>query len=165
VDGSIWPNAPISLFYFRKSIPKTNVFQKMLSYCVTITATMVKFSIICGIVLFLHACGVKEECKIPIGHWTDNEGREMVFQPDGKALWLTRFGSQYDTQTCAYKVDCTTVPATMEMKGFSSGPYTGRTVYGIFEWSSDTSVRCQFNEGEHPKIFDSQQSMKLSRQR
>ena len=122
---------------------------------------MVRFSIVCGAIILLNACDVKQECKVPIGHWTDNEGKEMVFQSDGKALWLTRFGSQYDTQTCSYKVDCTAIPTTLEMQDFSSGPYTGRTVYGIYEWSNDTTMRFQFEEGERPKVFDSQQLVKL----
>jgi hypothetical protein len=122
---------------------------------------MVRILIICGAILLLNACDEKQECKAPVGHWTDNEGKEMVFTPDGKALWLTRFGSQYDTQTCVYNVDCTVVPAAMEMQGFTSGPYTGRTVYGIYEWSNDTTLRFQFDEGEKPRVFDSQQAMKM----
>lgn len=114
-----------------------------------------------AMIFLLQACEPKQDCKPPVGHWTDNEGREMVFQEDGKALWLTRFGSQYDTLAFTYKSDCTVTPAALEMQGFTTGPYTGKTLFAIFEWSSDTTFRMQFDDVERPAIFDSQRASKF----
>lgn len=114
-----------------------------------------------ALIFLSQACEPKQDCKLPIGHWTDNEGREMIFLEDGKAFWLTRFGSQYDTLAFSYTIDCKAVPQSIEMQGFTSGPYTGRALFGIFEWSNDSTLRMQLDDGERPTVFDSQRASKF----
>lgn len=104
-------------------------------------------------------------CHELAGRWSNLEGQEMIFQPDGKALWLTRFGSQYDTVLFEYSLDCKPDPATVELTQFYSGPFSGKTLYGILEWTSDTSFRMRYESGMNadvrPKDFDAEETMKF----
>jgi hypothetical protein len=95
------------------------------------------------------ACGDKE-CRIPEGRWTNREGQVFVFQPNGKGLWLTRFGSVYDTVTMRYRIDCSTDPLQIDMDEFKGALYEGKQFYGILEWSSDTSFRMLYEIGSDP---------------
>lgn len=96
-------------------------------------------------------------CHELAGRWTTQEGQEMIFQ-DGKAMWLTRFGSQYDTVLFEYYLDCNPEPATVDLTRFYTGPFSGKTLYGILEWTSDTSFRIRYEPGMsvevRPETFD-----------
>lgn len=109
----------------------------------------------------LWACDTKQECKPPLGRWSDREGREWAFDADGRALWLTKFGSQYDTQTCSYKLDCSKIPATLIMENFDSGPFTGSTIQAIYEWSNDSTLRFQYDDAGKELVFDKENAIKL----
>jgi hypothetical protein len=102
-------------------------------------------------------------CQQPSGRWTDREGTEWVFESGGKALLLHKFGSQYDTQFCQYRYDCTAEPAHIDFSDFSSGPYRSKVLQGIFEWSSDSSFRLQYNTAQRPKVFDAESTEKFFR--
>lgn len=113
----------------------------------------------------LASCTNKVTCHELSGRWTTQEGHEFVFLQDGKALWLTRFGSQFDTVPFKYRLDCRPEPATINLTDFDNGPYSGKTLLGILEWTSDTSFRLRYESGTaedlRPKEFDNDATMKF----
>ena len=112
--------------------------------------------------LLLAACGNGSDCRVPNGSWTNREGQTLVFENDGRVLWLTKFGSSFDTTQAHFEFDCRETPASIDIIDFSNGPFKGKTVYGLLEWSSDTSFRLQYESGvdpsERPKAFDAELS-------
>ncbi len=116
--------------------------------------------------LTLAACDSRSACRELTGHWTTHEGQELVFGPDGSALWLTKFGSQYDTIRMRFSYDCAARPTTLDLMDFESGPHRGKTLYGIFDWSSDSSFRFRYEPAarpeERPKEFDMEQTQKFT---
>ena len=122
---------------------------------------------IAGPLLFFTQCKSESQCMVPEGHWTNREGQEMIFLTGNKALWLTEFGSQNDTDYFDYRLDCNTEVPVLDFNGFQSGPFTGKTLFGIFEWTSDTSFRLRYEAGTQPdarpKAFDNEQTMRFFR--
>jgi hypothetical protein len=111
-----------------------------------------------AIFLFLGACQFQDKCPEITGHFTNREGQDLVFQPGGKALWLVRFGSTYDTSKMQYQLDCKQNPISLNLNAFEQGPFVNKTLLGIIEWSSDTSFRFRYEAGtddtERPHLFD-----------
>lgn len=99
------------------------------------------------------------DCRIPQGRWTNREGQVFVFNPEGRGLWLTRFGSTYDTVSMRYEINCSTEPFQIDMDGFQGALYEGKQLYGILEWSNDTSFRMLYEIGttpsDRPSTFES----------
>lgn len=108
-------------------------------------------------------------CPELSGRWTNREGQSFYFKPDGKALWLVRFGSQIDTFTSDYRYDCKTKPAELDFSGFQSGPLSGKTLFGILEWNSDSSFRFDSEAGTdaqiRPTAFETDQTQKFYREK
>jgi hypothetical protein len=119
-------------------------------------------------VLFFFSCTDTSSCQDLDGRWTNREGQIFLFQPDGKALWLIQFGSQFDTFSIQYQYDCKQKPATLDLSGFHSGPLTGKTLFGIVEWSSDTAFRFDAEPGAspevRPKAFNLEQTQRYFRE-
>jgi hypothetical protein len=111
--------------------------------------------------LTLAACGADTTCRPPVGHWTDREGRDLVFESAGQALWLTRFGSQTDTQHCQFEFDCQQSPPQLDLKNFTSGPFAGKTLFGIVEWSHDSAFRWQYDYDARPHTFEADAEMQF----
>ncbi len=92
--------------------------------------------------------------------------QDILFLQGGKALWLTRFGSQYDTVPFEYELNCKTSPASIDLGHFYNGPYTGKTLFGILEWTTDTSFRMQYEPGTdagvRPEKFNMESAVKFS---
>ncbi len=111
------------------------------------------------------ACVSTPRCPELAGRWTNQEGQDFVFQADGKAMWLVKFGSSYDTAHFLYQTDCKKSPIQIDMHRFESGPYVGKTVFGIVEWSSDSSFRLRYESGTdgyaRPKTFDNEQTFQF----
>lgn len=124
-------------------------------------------SVAVGLVCLYFACGNGSKCRDLSGHWTTQEGQDLVFLPEGKALWLTRFGSHYDTNQFQYRLDCTANVVAIDLHSFRSGPHSGTALYGILEWSSDTSFRLRYEPGSQddvrPATFDQEQSIQFVR--
>ncbi|MBC7774189.1 MAG: hypothetical protein H7246_02020 [Phycisphaerae bacterium] len=97
-------------------------------------------------ILFLF-CKTENSCRELTGRWTNHEGQVFSFQPDGKALWLIKFGSQYDSFPFTYRYDCATKIPTLDLMNFKSGPLVGKTLFGIVEWSSDSVFRFDAEPG------------------
>ncbi|MEQ1744202.1 MAG: hypothetical protein ABMA02_02170 [Saprospiraceae bacterium] len=110
------------------------------------------------------ACTAKD-CRDPFGQWATREGQAIVFKKNGKALWLTRFGSQVDTVPMAFRYDCRAEPASLDFFGFRAGPLVGKTLFGIVEWNSDSTFRYNADAGTDPALrpttFESDQTMKF----
>jgi hypothetical protein len=116
---------------------------------------------------FFASCGGRQVCHDLEGRWTNGEGQDFVFDPTGKALWLTRFGSSYDTVAFDYALNCDEQPAEIDLLNFQGGPHVGRALYGILEWNSDTSFRLHFEPGaeagNRPTAFDPEQTLEFVR--
>lgn len=117
------------------------------------------------LIITIWACDGAPQCPSLTGGWTNHEGQDIQFKTDGSGLWLVRFGSSIDTTTFRYAVHCTRTPIQLDITDFSSGPFRGKSVYGIIEWSSDTSFRFRFEAGVVPDVrpsaFDSDQTQKF----
>ena len=80
-------------------------------------------------------------------------------------MWLTRFGSAYDTVGMNYRLDCGAEPMHIDMDSFRGAMYEGKQLYGIMEWSSDTSFRILYeigtNTSDRPLTFESDLTQKF----
>jgi hypothetical protein len=105
------------------------------------------------------ACGDRGECRLPAGRYSNREGQVLIFMPKGQGWWLTQFGSVYDTTALRYRVDCSAAPMRIDMDGFQGAMYEGRRLYGLLEWSSDSSFRFIYEIGGgasvRPTTFES----------
>lgn len=111
------------------------------------------------------SCRQTDSCLGIEGVWTDGEGQELVFMPSDSALWLTRFGSHVDTIGFVYRMICQKRPVLIEWNQFAGGPYSGKTLYGILEWLSDTSFRVRYEPGLYEQVrpveFDDAHTMRF----
>ena len=112
----------------------------------------------------LLGCG-GDTCQPIQGRWSNKEGQAFEFKENGKALWFVHFGSQVDTLTMQYRYNCKKQPPELDLSGFTSGPLTGKTLFGILEWNSDTTFRFDAEAGygpeSRPATFDSDQTQKF----
>ncbi len=117
-------------------------------------------ALIIGVAILLTFCKTENNCHEITGRWTNREGKILAFQPDGKALWLVKFGSQFDTFAIHYHYDCTQKTTTLDLSDFKSGPLAGKTLFGIVEWSSDSVFRFDSEPGTsaevRPPAFDNE---------
>ena len=115
----------------------------------------------------IYACQGPPKCQDLSGAWTDREGHNIVFQENGKALWLNKFGQMVDTISFAFTLNCNSTPASIDLKDFSDGPFAGKTLFGIIEWSADSIFRLCYEVGQQPEIrpkqFDPEQTMRFFR--
>jgi hypothetical protein len=115
----------------------------------------------------LAACKNEAGCRDLAGAWTDREGQELVFLESGQVLWLTPFGSQTDTLTADYRLDCRKDPVTIDFLNFRGGPYANNVLYGIIEWTGDSSIRLLYEPGSdervRPEAFDGEQPLQFVR--
>ncbi|MCB9344484.1 MAG: hypothetical protein H6576_12350 [Lewinellaceae bacterium] len=113
---------------------------------------------------FLYSCQTNT-CGDIAGKWSTREGTELVFKEDGTVLWLTRFGRLIDTVSGVFKLNCETKPATLDMSGFNAGPYMGKHLFGIIEWSADSLFRFCYEIGKEadcrPTSFETDQTVKF----
>ena len=117
--------------------------------------------------LFLF-CTTENNCRDLNGRWTNREGQVLAFQPDGKALWLIKFGSQYDSFPFTYRYDCKQKIATLDFMNFRSGPMVGKTLFGIMEWSNDSIFRFEAEPGTtvevRPSSFNAERAVRYYRE-
>lgn len=108
------------------------------------------FALFSGLASLLFFCKTESKCPDLTGRWTNREGQVFSFEPEGKALWLIKFGSQFDTFPITYRYDCKQKVATLDLTGFQTGPLAGKTLFGIVEWSSDSVFRFDAEPGTSP---------------
>jgi hypothetical protein len=122
-----------------------------------------------GVASFFFYCTSKPDCYELAGRWTNREGQVLVFQPEGKALWLLQFGSEFDTFPIQYRYDCDQQPIMLDLTGFQTGPLMGKTLFGILEWASDTAFRFDAEAGSspelRPKTFNMEQTVRYFREK
>lgn len=111
------------------------------------------------------SAGCGSPCPELSGKWSTREGQSIFFKKSGNALWLTRFGSQVDTVPMAFRYDCAKQPVELDLFQFRTGPLVGKTLFGILEWTSDTTFRFNAEAGTdpslRPKTFESDQTLKF----
>jgi len=110
-------------------------------------------------------CQLPAPCPEISGQWTNREGQDFIFQPDGTGLWLVKFGSSTDSARFDYRLDCSKKPAALDLVHFQNGPLVGKNLFGIIEWSSDSSFRLRYETGQAPDVrpaaFEQEQTMKF----
>jgi hypothetical protein len=106
-----------------------------------------KWAFFSGLALLFLFCKTENNCRELTGRWTNREGQIFDFEPNGKALWLVKFGSQFDSFPISYAYDCKQKTATLDLTDFKSGPMAGKTLFGIIEWSSDSVFRYDSEPG------------------
>lgn len=126
------------------------------------------FTVLCtALFLMFNSCTFDPPCRELTGRWTTREGQDLLFQAGGTALWLTSFGSQFDTVRMLFKLDCKKAPAELDLSDIQSGPYAGKTLFAILEWQSDTSFRMRYETGTRPEVrpkaFEPDQTLKFYR--
>jgi hypothetical protein len=114
--------------------------------------------------LLAAACGDRGDCRLPQGRYSNREGQALIFMPNGQGLWLTQFGSMYDTTALRYRTDCSTAPTQIDMNHFQGAMYEGRQLYGLLEWSSDSSFRFIYEIGDSPTVRPSTFESELTQQ-
>lgn len=126
-----------------------------------------RLTLFSGFVLLLLFCNTENNCRELTGRWTNREGQIFTFQGDGKALWLIKFGSQFDSFPITYRYDCSQNKATLDLSDFKSGPLAGKTLYGIIEWSNDSVFRFDSEAGAsseaRPKTMDAEHAGRFFR--
>lgn len=124
-------------------------------------------SLLGGILLLFSTCQ-NSDCGVLVGRWTNREGQVFQFEPSGKALWLVQFGSKFDTFPIHYQYNCKQKPATLDLSGFQSGPLSGKTLFGIVEWASDSVFRFDAEPGTAPDVrpatFNPEQAQRYFRE-
>ena len=100
----------------------------------------------------LWACHSNSPCHAPAGQWESEDGHILVFETSGKGLWIDRFGTQSDTVPFEFRLDCQNPTPAFDLYNFISGPYRGKTLFGILDWQSDTSFRLRAEVGDHPSV-------------
>lgn len=98
------------------------------------------------------ACNSKLPCHAPEGQWVSEDGHILVFEASGSGLWIDRFGTQSDTVPFEFRLDCKEDTPAFDLINFSSGPYRGKSLYGILDWQSDTAFRLRAEAGDHPSV-------------
>lgn len=111
-----------------------------------------QLAFVSGLATLFIACKTEDNCRDLVGRWTNQEGQVLAFEPSGKALWLVKFGSQFDTFQIQYRYDCKQDPATLDLSSFQSGPLSGKSLFGIVEWSSDSVFRFDSEPGTSPEV-------------
>lgn len=121
-----------------------------------------------GVISIFLSCTDAPRCYDLEGRWTNREGQVFLFQPNGKALSIIQFGSEFDTFPIQYQYDCKQQPATLDLSGFQNGPLTGKTFFGILEWATDTTFRFDGEPGSspevRPKTFNLEQTQRFFRE-
>lgn len=127
--------------------------------------TFTQYSLFVGLSFLLSCQG--NHCRDISGAWSNREGRELVFQNNGSVLWLTSFGQLIDTVKCVFVLNCQAKPATLDFSDFNGGPFQGKYLFGIIEWSADSLFRFCYEIGEEqgcrPQKFDPEQTIKYYR--
>lgn len=93
-----------------------------------------------------------------LGAWDNDKGQILVFQKEGKALWIFYSESKRDTFAIKYRADFKANPGKLDLTDFQVGPLKGRTLYGIIEFVDKKTIRfdCEpgATEAVRPKEFN-----------
>lgn len=95
-----------------------------------------------------------------IGKWDNKSGQILDFQSDGKAYWIFYSEAKRDTFEIQYRTDFSKKPQEIDLTDFKVGPLTGKTLYGIIEFTDKNTIRLDFEpkQENRPKEFDQKQT-------
>lgn len=95
-----------------------------------------------------------------IGKWDNKAGQVLDFQSDGKAYWIFYSEAKRDTFEIQYRTDFSKKPKEIDLTDFKAGPLTGKTLYGIIEFTDKNTIRLDFEpkQENRPKEFDQKQT-------
>lgn len=128
-----------------------------LYYCVQLR--IMRKSVILSATFVLLSCSCNSVKKIK-GTWSDQQGQTFVFQENNKALWIFNTERLKDTFKITYTYKKKSPYSFLDLSGFTSGPLSGRTLYGIAAFTSG-SVKLDFEPGKtdsvRPKEFNPKQ--------
>ena len=71
-----------------------------------------------------------------------------IFEADGRSRWVLELGEGPDTFAVAYRVDYGRTPVHLDIGPWSSGPLTGRTLFGIIEMQGPDRFRVDFEPAD-----------------
>ena len=138
---------------------------QILSFCKLMYRLLLFLNL--GFFLGLCQCTGKSDCGQLVGSWSNGEGQEWIFTPKGEALLITRFGSKSDTDLCNFQLRCNNKPAILDLNNCKSGPYSGKSVFCIIDWTSDSTFRLRYEAGTQPDVrptaFDPEQTVQFVR--
>lgn len=102
----------------------------------------------------------QEAEKTILGKWDNETGQILDFQNDGKAYWIFYSDAKRDTFEIQYKTDFSKKPQEIDLTDFKIGPLTGKTLYGIIEFTDKNTIRLDFEptQENRPKEFDQKQT-------
>ncbi|HRK28730.1 MAG TPA: hypothetical protein PK239_15760 [Chitinophagales bacterium] len=102
----------------------------------------------------------QQTTKSLIGKWDNKAGQILDFQNDGKAYWIFYSEAIRDTFEIQYRTDFSKKPQEIDLTDFKVGPLTGKTLYGIIEFTDKNTIRLDFEpkQENRPKEFDQKQT-------
>jgi len=120
--------------------------------------------LILAIAIGLTSC--KQSNNKLLGSWDNKDGQILEFNNDGTALWVFYTETDRDTFEIRYTFDHSTTQNQLDLTGFSVGPLTGKTLYGIVEFRGNDTFRfdCEPSVEDRPKTFSSDQTQTYYRQ-
>ena len=71
-----------------------------------------------------------------------------IFEGDGRLTWVLDLPEGPDTLAVDYRLDLTTTPFHFDVGPWSTGPITGRTLFGILETLGPDRFRVDFEPGD-----------------
>ncbi len=83
-------------------------------------------------------------------HGTRRSGETMsiTFHPDGTALWSVVTPRGEVTMDMIYEINARTTPHRITVSGFTEGPFTGRTMWGIIDFPDANTLRLEWRGGK-----------------
>lgn len=94
-----------------------------------------------------------QEARHPLlGEWvsvgTAVPAMTYVFEDNGRSLWILDLPQGPDTFSVSYRVDYDPSPAHLDVGPWSTGPVTGRTLFGIMEMLAPDRFRVDFEPAD-----------------
>lgn len=96
------------------------------------------------------------------GAWENNKGQVLVFQENGEMLWIQPMREAADTFYMKYRLDETAQPNTVDFYSIENGPFKGKKIYGLAEFTSEgfkrairLNIRVGADETSRPESLES----------
>ena len=95
-----------------------------------------------------------------LGSWDNKEGQILEFEKDSQAKWIFYTETTSDTFQINYNANFNTKPIQIDLTNFKAGPLKGKTLFGIIEFTNDSTMRfdCEPLLADRPKDFNSEQT-------
>ena len=95
-----------------------------------------------------------------LGSWDNKKGQILEFKKDNQAEWIFYNETSKDAFQINYNTNFNTKPIQLELTNFKAGPLKGKTLFGIIEFTNDSTLRfdCEPLLADRPKDFNSEQT-------